>query len=97
MILVAILSSFPNGDRIALTGCIFIVLFSLARSLWMTLQQGWSQVRRLHQIPCPDCIYFTGNYHLKCTVCPSKALNESAIDCRDYEPVTRAIDSGVES
>lgn len=90
MMLAAMLSYFPSVDRVALTGCIFIVLFSLTRSLWMTLQQGWIQVRRLHQIPCHDCIYFTDNYHLKCTVCPSKALNETAIGCVDYEPITRS-------
>jgi hypothetical protein len=90
MILAAIISCVPAIDRVALTGCIFIVLFSLTRSIWMTLQQGWCQVGRLQQIPCHDCIYFTGNYHLKCTVYPSKALNETAIDCRDYEPVTRS-------
>lgn len=98
MILAAIFSYIPTVDRVALTGCIFIVLFSLTRSVLLKLQQGWIQLRRLHQIPCHDCIYFTGNYHLKCTVYPSKALNESAIDCRDYEPVNRSRkDESIES
>ena len=65
--------------------CISIVLLSLWQSLWKTLNQGWTHVQRLHQIPCHRCIFFTGDYRLKCTVYPSKALNEEAIDCLDYE------------
>ncbi|MEO1131845.1 MAG: hypothetical protein AAFX40_03965 [Cyanobacteria bacterium J06639_1] len=42
--------------------------------------------RRMHQIPCPDCQYFTGEYRLKCTVCPHIALSEEAIGCRDFHP-----------
>jgi hypothetical protein len=43
------------------------------------------QLRRLHQVPCDRCIYFTNSSHLKCTVHPCKALTENAIDCRDFE------------
>lgn len=49
-----------------------------------TLRQGASYVRRLHQIPCSQCAYFTGDYRLKCTVHPISALTEEAIDCMDY-------------
>ncbi|MEM9806610.1 MAG: hypothetical protein AAF959_15155 [Cyanobacteria bacterium P01_D01_bin.56] len=49
-----------------------------------TLQQGANYVRRLHQIPCSRCAYFTGDYRLKCTVHPMSALTEEAIGCMDY-------------
>ena len=40
---------------------------------------------KLHQIPCARCAFFTRDYRLKCTVHPSKALTEEAINCLDYE------------
>lgn len=52
--------------------------------LGYTLQQGTNYVRRLHQIPCSRCAYFTGDYRLKCTMHPMSALTEDAIDCMDY-------------
>jgi hypothetical protein len=42
----------------------------------------------LHQIPCPDCMYFTGDYRLKCPVHPIEALSEEALNCKDFEPKT---------
>lgn len=50
-----------------------------------TAKQAVNHVQRLHQIPCSNCTYFTGDYRLKCTVHPCKALSEDAIDCRDFE------------
>lgn len=47
--------------------------------------RGISRVKRLHQIPCASCEFFTGSKHLKCTLHPYDALTEQAIDCRDYE------------
>ncbi len=41
-------------------------------------------LRRLHQIPCSNCAYFTGDYRLKCTVHPTVAMSETAIGCRDF-------------
>ena len=55
---------------------------------------GWSlisfvidivaQAKRMHQIPCSRCRFFTGDYRLKCTVNPEVANTESAIDCGDF-------------
>ena len=55
---------------------------------------GWSiisfivdaiaQAKRMHQIPCTKCRFFTGDYRLKCTVNPSAANTEQAIGCGDY-------------
>ena len=57
-------------------------------SIWKAAQEGVAQLRRLHQIPCAHCDFFTGDYCLKCTVHPTKALTEEAINCLDYEPTT---------
>ena len=43
-----------------------------------------AQAKRMHKIPCTKCRFFTGDYRLKCTVNPSLANTEQAIDCGDY-------------
>lgn len=48
----------------------------------------YKQARTMHQIPCANCHFFTGNYFLKCPVQPRIALSENAIDCPDYDPVS---------
>ena len=55
---------------------------------------GWSliscvldvvaQAKKMHQIPCTKCRFFTGDYRLKCTANPSIANTEQAIGCGDY-------------
>ncbi len=52
---------------------------------WHTLQRGWQSVKQLHRIPCSRCVYFTGNYRLKCTVNPCIALSVEAINCPYFE------------
>jgi hypothetical protein len=69
------------------TICIALILASFIWSLWVTLQKGLMHLQRLHQIPCHRCVFFTGEYYLKCTIHPSKALNEEAINCRDYQSI----------
>ncbi len=54
-------------------------------SLYRLIQDTVQTTRRMHQIPCSRCRYFTQDYFLKCTVHPKKALSEEAIGCRDYE------------
>lgn len=56
---------------------------------------GWSlaglamdmvaRARKMHQIPCTKCRFFTGDYRLKCTVNPSIANTEQAINCPDCQ------------
>jgi hypothetical protein len=41
--------------------------------------------QRMHRIPCANCRFFTGDYHLKCTVRPTVALTEEAIHCSDFQ------------
>ncbi|RMF66737.1 MAG: hypothetical protein D6742_09235 [Cyanobacteria bacterium J069] len=48
-------------------------------------REGLAQARQMHQVPCPECRFFTGDYHLKCTVHPDRALSEAAANCADYE------------
>lgn len=48
-------------------------------------KQGSAQVKRMHQIPCHNCGFFTNDFRLKCTVHPSKVCTEEAIGCIDYE------------
>jgi hypothetical protein len=54
-------------------------------TLYGVLRETLQTARRMHQIPCSRCRYFTQDYYLKCTVHPHKALSEDAIGCRDYE------------
>lgn len=56
-------------------------------SLWSSLRDGLSRAKQMHQIPCANCQFFSGDYHLKCGVRPYSALTEAAIGCPDYEPL----------
>jgi hypothetical protein len=62
------------------------LLLLLVLQTWQALTGGLRQVQRLHQIPCPGCRFFTGNYTLKCTVYPDRAGSEGAIGCAAFEP-----------
>ena len=83
---IALLVQFlPAISKVVLMICLSLGLLSYALSTWKTLQRDWIQLKRLHQIPCSDCDFFTGEYHLKCPVHPTKALKEDAIGCEDYQ------------
>ena len=69
---------------IGLTAGICGILLLCVWRVLHTLRQGASYVKRLHQIPCSQCTYFTGDYRLKCAVHPISALTEDAINCVDY-------------
>ena len=67
--------------RFAIWTAIFTCLF------WRSLaivRIGVRHLQRLHQIPCSKCVYFTGDYRLKCTVQPIVAMSEEAIGCGDF-------------
>lgn len=71
------------------TLCMIGILSLICIGLWkflLTFKSGINYVKRLHQIPCSRCAFFTGDYRLKCTVHPHKALTETALNCVDYEP-----------
>ncbi|MGK7918653.1 MAG: hypothetical protein AB4080_01410 [Trichodesmium sp.] len=67
-----------------MTGILCIIIIAL-RQFFLTFKSGINYVKRLHQIPCSRCTFFTGDYRLKCTVHPYSALTETAINCSDYE------------
>ena len=54
---------------------------------WSLLGMIWDAVAKaktMHQIPCTNCRFFSGDYRLKCTVNPHTANTEQAINCPDF-------------
>jgi hypothetical protein len=68
---------------VAWTVTVLVVL-----SLWTAARDSVATAKQMHQIPCTGCQFFTDNYRLKCTVRPSIANTEEAINCLDYQPKT---------
>lgn len=64
------------------------VIILLVLSLWAAARDSVTTAKQMHQIPCTGCQFFTDNYRLKCTVRPSIANTEEAINCSDYQPKT---------
>lgn len=67
---------------------IWMGLVGFFLAICFAVQDGVRELRRLHQVPCSQCVFFTGDYRLKCTVHPCKALTKAAIGCMDYETRT---------
>jgi hypothetical protein len=63
------------------------LILLMAWSLFAAVQDSYRNAKRMHQVPCSQCRFFTGSYYLKCPVHPSRALSEAAIDCPDYEAI----------
>ena len=63
----------------------------LMGNIWIAARNGIGSVKRLHQIPCAGCQFFTGDYLLKCTVHPTSALTEEAITCSDFYPPDKPV------
>lgn len=72
--------------------CLWVsmILIFLISAL-QALKHGMTHLKRLHQVPCSKCDFFTNDYRLKCTVHPLKSCTEQAINCIDFEPKTKAI------
>jgi hypothetical protein len=64
-----------------LTWGIIILLFL---TIWSAIRGSVDTAKRMHQIPCTKCQFFTDDYRLKCTVHPSIANTEAAINCSDH-------------
>ncbi|MEO1430774.1 MAG: hypothetical protein AAFV71_17265 [Cyanobacteria bacterium J06633_8] len=64
-----------------------IVILSII-SFCLMFKKGTNHLKKLHDIPCAGCDFFTNDYRLKCTIHPSLACSEEAIDCIDFEPKT---------
>lgn len=71
--------------------CAWALVILFTWSFWTAIRDGVNTTRKMHQIPCVSCRYFTGDYRLKCTVQPSVANTEDAIDCIDYQPKTNSM------
>ncbi|MEB3884716.1 hypothetical protein LKE08_14890 [Lyngbya sp. CCY1209] len=69
----------PIAIAAILTGFILAII--------VAVKEGLDRLKKLHQIPCSRCAFFTGDYRLKCTIHPCKALSEEAIGCLDYEAI----------
>lgn len=66
--------------------CLWSVLFSVTSCYIVSVfTQGINHLKKLHQIPCAKCAYFTGDYRLKCPLNPTIALSEEAINCREFQ------------
>jgi len=72
-----------------ITAWLLVVLLML--NIWIAASNGIATVKRLHQIPCANCQFFTGNYLLKCPVHPTSALTEEAINCSDFLSQNRPV------
>jgi hypothetical protein len=82
--------SIPFVFKLVLIICVSLGLLSYLRSVWKNVRKSLIQVQRLHQIPCSNCLFFTGEYNLKCAVHPCKALREEAIGCADYQATKKS-------
>jgi len=69
----------------------WLLVGSVVLSFWRTTKKGITHLKKLHQIPCSRCVFFTGDYRLKCTVNPLTAMSEEAISCRDFELKSRIL------
>ncbi len=59
-----------------------LLLFVLA--ILLAIQDGMRRLKRLHQVPCFHCRYYTGSPYLKCPLRPIEAASEAALHCPDY-------------
>ncbi|MEX0270262.1 hypothetical protein AB3R30_14050 [Leptolyngbyaceae cyanobacterium UHCC 1019] len=64
----------------------WLIVLLMVWNLWMAVRDAVTLTQKMHQIPCSNCRFFTSNYQLKCTVHPSNALTEEAINCPDFDP-----------
>ena len=68
--------------------CAWLLIILVGWSMWTAARDSINTAKQMHQIPCSGCQYFTDDYRLKCTVNPSMANTEEAIECMDYQPKT---------
>jgi hypothetical protein len=63
----------------------WILMGLICWSVATFLRDTFGKAQQMHQIPCSDCRFFTDDYRLKCTVHPTIALSEAAIQCPDFQ------------
>ncbi|PSN10718.1 hypothetical protein C7293_27060, partial [filamentous cyanobacterium CCT1] len=64
---------------------IWAMVLAFVLAVLLAINDGLQRLRRLHQVPCFRCRYYTGSPYLKCPVRPLDAASEAAIHCTDYE------------
>lgn len=79
-----------NTGQIFLCATTWLLIFLFIFNISSAANKGITTVKRLHQIPCSKCQFFTGNYVLKCPVHPKIALTEEAINCSDYSDYSQS-------
>jgi hypothetical protein len=62
----------------------WVFIITLFSTLWGSFQAVTQRAKEMHQIPCANCRFSTNDYRLKCTVNPSLAHTEKAVDCADF-------------
>lgn len=67
-----------------------ILMITFSWSVVRASKEGAKRLKKLHNIPCYQCDFFTGDFRLKCTVNPSTACSEEALGCIDFEPKRRS-------
>jgi len=71
--------------------CAWTLIILTAWSIYSAVKDSVATTQKMHQIPCTNCQFFTGDYRLKCTVQPTIANTEAAIECLDYQPKTNSL------
>lgn len=61
-----------------------MAIFSL--SVIKASKEAAINLKKLHEIPCYRCDFYTRDHRLKCTVHPLTACSEEALGCLDFEP-----------
>lgn len=64
---------------------IWAMVLAFVLAALLAVNDGIQRLRRLHQVPCFRCRYYTGSPYLKCPVRPIDAASEAALHCIDYE------------
>ncbi|MBW4483146.1 MAG: hypothetical protein KME14_11440 [Tildeniella torsiva UHER 1998/13D] len=79
----------PSADillAIAVPLGIWAMVLVFVLAVLLAVNDGVQRLRRLHQVPCFRCQYYTNSPYLKCPVHPLNAGSEAALCCADYEP-----------
>lgn len=65
---------------------IWAIVLIFVLSILLAVSDGIQRLRRLHQVPCCRCRYYSNSPYLKCPVHPCDAGSEKALGCPDYQP-----------
>lgn len=85
----AVTSSAPDSILLILIG--FVIFSAIAISIHVLMLKRIQQTvldfnKCRSKVPCRGCRYFSHNNYLRCSVHPTTAMTEEAIDCQDYDP-----------